>query len=399
MGLGQQLCRGHQRGGGVGPRDLIPNACDQAFEQLDRIDPMRILFLWWTYESFFADCWQALARRPGVDLHIIAKEPDPNSIAPHSAALLQGLSTRLAPAASLQSNEWIDAQLRELKPDIVCIPGWFNDAYARVVARKDRPFKVIMFFDTPWRGTLRQRIAGVLRHRMFRRVDHAILAGERSRALAVHLGIPEARITLGMCSINTRAWNTSHAQRIAAGPWPKAFVFVGRMVEQKGVDTLIEAYAQYRAMRQSLPGEPWPLEACGKGPLEAALTQAGARVHGFKGPSELRELFARSGVFILPSRHEPWGVVIAEASAAGLPIICTHAVSASIDFVRSCYNGWVIPAGDARALAKAMLEAEKAFDQLPAMGARSLSRAEAYDAEFWADRVLTACRGMLSPSP
>jgi len=40
---------------------------------------------------------------------------------------------------------------------------------------------------------------------------------------------------------------------------------------------------------------------------------------GFVQPSDLPNIFAQAGVFILPSRYEPWGVVIGEALASGLP--------------------------------------------------------------------------------
>src|SRR5262249_32859433 len=59
-------------------------------------------------------------------------------------------------------------------------------------------------------------------------------------------------------------------------------------------------------------------------------------------------------VFVLPSRHDGWGVVVNQALGAGLPVIASDAVGAGLDLVEDGVNGLIVPAGSAAALERAM---------------------------------------------
>ena len=82
----------------------------------------------------------------------------------------------------------------------------------------------------------------------------------------------------------------------------------------------------------------------------------------------------------------PWGVVIAEASAAGLPVICSSACGAASDLVRSYFNGVVVPPETPAALARAMRWIHERQSELPEIGRRGQSLAAAFSAESWAVR-------------
>src|SRR5262249_45925173 len=75
---------------------------------------------------------------------------------------------------------------------------------------------------------------------------------------------------------------------------------------------------------------------------------------GFQAPERLSDYFGRCDVFILPSRHDGWGVVVNQALAAGLPIITSDAVGAGLDYVENGFNGLRVPACDVDALYPAM---------------------------------------------
>ena len=126
---------------------------------------------------------------------------------------------------------------------------------------------------------------------------------------------------------------------------------VGRYVPQKDLHTLVKAYSLYRATVR----HPWGLTCCGTGP-DAALLEGvpGVEDIGFAQPQDLPAILERHGAFVLASQYEPWGVVIAETAASGLPIICTTACGASIDLVRPYYNGLLVTPGDAAALSRAL---------------------------------------------
>jgi glycosyltransferase involved in cell wall biosynthesis len=124
-------------------------------------------------------------------------------------------------------------------------------------------------------------------------------------------------------------------------------LFVGRFVEEKGVNVLLEAW---RAA--NLDGA--TLAFAGEGPLRPEGSV------GLVGGNELPALYAAADVLVLPSIRtatftEPWGLVVNEAMHQGTPVITTDAVGAAAGgLVRDGRNGLVVPERDARALAAAL---------------------------------------------
>ena len=73
-------------------------------------------------------------------------------------------------------------------------------------------------------------------------------------------------------------------------------------------------------------------------------------------------------LFVLPTLHDGWGFVVAEAMACGLPVVVTDTCGA-LDLVEPGQTGWIVPAGDANALAAVLREASGDRARLAAMGA------------------------------
>jgi glycosyltransferase involved in cell wall biosynthesis len=124
------------------------------------------------------------------------------------------------------------------------------------------------------------------------------------------------------------------------------------MIRRKGVDLLLAAFEQI--VRQGLDvklllvGREEELPQLLGGVSNA--TRARIRYEGFQPPDRLYIFFAQADVFVLPSRHEGWGVVINQALGAGLPIICSDAVGAGTDLVEDNINGLKFTAGDLNGL-------------------------------------------------
>src|SRR2546423_6858357 len=113
---------------------------------------------------------------------------------------------------------------------------------------------------------------------------------------------------------------------------------------------------------------------------------------GFVQPEQMPRVMLEHGVFVLPSRFEPWGVSIAEAQYAGLPVICTEACGASVELVRDRANGLLIPTANSSVLAAAMRWMHEHHDALASMGQIGKSLAKPFAAPFWADRLLAKFR-------
>lgn len=122
--------------------------------------------------------------------------------------------------------------------------------------------------------------------------------------------------------------------RVREARMPKAglrCLFVGQYIERKGVRELLEAFASIQ------PGVA-ELTMVGSGdllPLVEEFARRHLHIHnrGFVEPAALVELFADHDVFVLPSRHDGWAVVVAEAMAAALPVVGTRMTGAFVDLV------------------------------------------------------------------
>ena len=161
---------------------------------------------------------------------------------------------------------------------------------------------------------------------------------------------------------------------------PERYVlFAGRLVEVKGIEELIDAR---RLLGDSAP----ELVVAGEGPLASELgDEPGVHLLGFQDEERLIELYALADATVVPSRVEPWGVVVNEALACGCPVIASAAVGAAEDLVVDGENGWIVSARDAGALAAALAAGLPSRD--PARG-----RIESWTNEFGEQQFLEALR-------
>ena len=105
------------------------------------------------------------------------------------------------------------------------------------------------------------------------------------------------------------------------------FLTVCRFAPEKNLVRLIRAFARYR--EQSNPHSAWELVLCGDGPgsgeVEDAIGRSGcaAAIHrpGFLQADALTRWYGHAEAFVLPSLSEPWGLVVNEAAASGLPLL------------------------------------------------------------------------------
>ena len=136
-------------------------------------------------------------------------------------------------------------------------------------------------------------------------------------------------------------------------------LFASKLQTRKHADHLVEAY---RAFVENRPPADTPyLVIVGDGEeranLEAfckAQNLTDVRFAGFRNQSELPRFFQMSSVFVLPSRHEPWGLIVNEAMAAGCPVIVSTDVGSHSDLVTHGVEGCVFPVGNVAALTESL---------------------------------------------
>ncbi len=321
-----------------------------------------------------------------IEFHLVAFAP--NRVADHidfNPAILEGLSYDLLEEDRKKDAAWIADRVSSFQPDVVVLPGWLHRPYMRLVRDpRLQNAAFVMSMDTPWRATVRQRMARFALKSYLKHIDCVMVCGERAWQFARNLGMPEKKIHRGAYSVDTERLKSIYAQRMEQpGGWPHSFLFVGRYIDVKGIDVLIEGYRQYRNSRS----KPWPLHCCGMGPQGDLLRNSEGMVdEGFVQPTELPKMLAQHGVFVLPSRFDPWPLAIVEACASGIPVLCTEACGSAVENVRPYYNGLIIPSGEAASLGDALSWFHDHADELPVLGQRGRGFAEAYSPQMWVRR-------------
>jgi glycosyltransferase involved in cell wall biosynthesis len=343
---------------------------------------LRIAILWERMSGYTHAEFAALAAR-GVDVRVMHRAVDGS--APFDQA---------AVTAGLRATAWegepdaraVEALLDEHDPHAVLVCSWVRDAYRRAARRRKGRTLRVLCMDNQWWATPKQRLGSVTAPLLIRPAfDAAFVPGERSADFARRLGFPDERIIRGMNCCDYDSFARVAEARGDALP-PPVFTYVGRLVAYKAIDVLVEGYRRY----QALVPDPWPLRVAGTGPEAALLAGVpGVEQLGFVQAADLPALLAASGCLVLPSRFEPWAVVVHEAAAAGLPVVCTWVCGAAAHLVVDGYNGVIISPDDPDALAQGLARITRTPDEARrAMGAASRSLAAQLTPERWADQVV-----------
>ncbi len=184
-----------------------------------------------------------------------------------------------------------------------------------------------------------------VKRRRVKRFASALVGGARHRDYLVSLGMSSAWISLGYNAVDSNGFAADAAafRRAAEGrrglPARPYFLAVSRFAPEKNLTGLIEAYARYR--REASAETAWDLVLCGDGPaateIESAVIASGfaGSIHrpGFLQAGALAHWYAFASAFVHPSVMEPWGLVVNEAAACGLPLLVSDRAGCVETFV------------------------------------------------------------------
>lgn len=214
--------------------------------------------------------------------------------------------------------------------------------------------------------------------------DGLLAIGTRNREFYNAHGVGSDRIVEVPYTVdNDFFWRMSEPARRNPGKYREALglpvnkvivFFASKFIRRKRPMDLLSAFEKVRRTQTDTA-----LAFVGNGPLEEDLK---SRVRereipdvyflGFRNQSELPDIYGCCDVFVLSSCNEPWGLVINEVMAVGLPVITTHEVGAAPDLVQHGTNGYRYPVGDVDALADHLATLASDSDRRQEMGAESL---------------------------
>lgn len=242
---------------------------------------------------------------------------------------------------------------------------------------------------------------------LLRRIHGVLAIGTLNREFYRAYGVPEDRIFAAPYAVDNerfmeaadRLRGERPALRTALGlPADRPVIlYAGKLIPRKRPMDLLRAYAR-------VAGEhPAALVFLGDGSERERLSDEAARsglphalVTGFVNLGEISRYYAAADLLVLPSGHEPWGLVLNEGMCFGLPVVASDAVGAAPDLVHPGENGWIYPVGDVEALARALRALLKDPEGRARMGERSREIVAAYSYDADVRGILDALRATVS---
>ena len=235
------------------------------------------------------------------------------------------------------------SELSELNPDLIIahevgFRSLLSSFYARGKSRVPLMLSVGMTEHTEMgRGIARH----LLRRWLLRRADAVAVNGPGTARYVSKFGVKPERIlhtpyvALRESIADVPATRDAHAAY--------HLLYVGQFVERKGLVPFIAALARWA---NAHPERTVEFSLIGSGPLEGAIRAAPVpanltlHILGRRKPAEIAHMYAATGIFVLPTLADEWGLVVNEAMASGLPVLGSVYSQAVNELCNDDTTGW-----------------------------------------------------------
>jgi glycosyltransferase involved in cell wall biosynthesis len=323
--------------------------------------PVKIAFITNLCPTYRVKAFQGLAKRFNVDFYFYCR-PDDSRVS-HLEIVSDVERFHYLTSAKILTR----LLTKNYSVVIKCSNGRYITLLSFLIAKLIR--KKFIFWHSMWYTpqTLFRRLTMPILQWIFKYSDAIVVYGEHGKKYLESRGVEPRKIFIAWQSVDSELFDKPVSAealstiREAHGMIAKKVIlFVGRLVEEKGLSYLIEAVANLKNDRICLM-------FIGEGPLKEVLEkqcmESGLGCFGFIGKvpnSELYKYYALADVFVLPSIttrefKEPWGLVVNEAMNQGTPVVVTDAVGAGVGgLVQEGINGFVVPERDSQSLSVAL---------------------------------------------
>lgn len=325
---------------------------------------MRVLMIYIEPAPYILDLIRVLRREhPELRLRVLFISASVSQ--PWMSSLDDGVSELLS-EGRFAALKQIFLEIRRGNFDWLHLAGWGHSLlFTALLMGATFKRRISMESDTQLpigQGGWKNKVKELFYPRMFSLVDILFPGGTRQKEYFQYYGVPEAKIRIAQMTVDVtkiielsteiKERRAEIRESIRLKIDSVVFVFVGRLEEYKGVCLLLEAFAR-------LPSPHVQLLIVGDGNCRGSVEQAvdsdqRIRYVGRRDFAGVVEAFTISDVAVVPSSFEPWGLVVNEAMAAGLPVIASNRVGCVDDLVRHGETGLVFPAQSVEELAGVM---------------------------------------------
>lgn len=304
---------------------------------------------------------------------------------------------------SLRIQPGIIRRIRKTNPDVLVADGFFKWTLPCLIYRMMYKTPLVVCYErtayterhAQWYRTFYRRLAVTA-------IDALCCNGRLSGEYVQTLGMPPHRITYGHMAADTEGLaaacekitnSEKTALKTELGLRGKTvFLYVGRLIPLKGLDLLLNAWAE---MNPSAAGLLIVGDGPERGALEAFCAEQELNTVRFAGNVDYDRIaayYAMADAFVIPTREDNWSLVVPEAMACGLPILCSSYNGCWPELVHDGDNGWVFDPLDPTDVAQAIRKATAAKNRLPEMGRRSKKIVAGHSPTAAATAVLNACQ-------
>jgi 1,2-diacylglycerol 3-alpha-glucosyltransferase len=357
--------------------------------------------------------FNALARQSHIELHVIFLSRTDASLRQwkvyedeiqFSYEVLPSWRKRLG-KYNLLLNQGLIPALRTKNPDVIICGGYNYLASWQAMrwANRSRVQFLLWSESTAHDHRGQRMLVESLKKTFFRNCDAFVVPGKSALDYLETMGIPARDIFIARNAVDIHLFSEmgqkvraqAERTRTQLALPARYFLFVGRLVREKGVLNLLSAYSQLpQDLREQIG-----LVFAGDGPLRAELESLARDIYpgtihftGFVDRNDLALYYSLAECLVHPTHTDPWGLVVNEAMACSLPIICTKVAGCAAELVRS--NGRVIDPGNDVQLCQAMFEIASDPVLRDGMSAESEAMIREYSPEAWASGMLEAAHAV-----
>ncbi len=363
--------------------------------------------------------FNALAQRAEVDLHVLfLGETDPSlrewrvywEEIKFSFEVLRSWRKRIGRYNALL-NAGVFSALNEYRPELILCGGYsYVASWASLWWAQRRKVPFLLWSESNGQDQRRQLPAvEFLKRQFLRRCSGFVVPGRAAFDYLKEQQVTEQPIFIAPNAVDNKVFaNASKLARARAtvhreelGLPQRYYLFVGRLVPEKGVFELVNAYAKLDVQLREQIG----LVVAGDGAARHQLEQMAAGVSpgnivfaGFVHREELGVYYGLAEALVLPTYTDTWGMVVNEAMACGLPVIVSRLAGCTTELIRDGWNGFLIAPKDVDGLGSAMKQVGEEQGLRRRMGENSAQLISNYSPEVWASSVVNVSQSVLKQS-